>query len=200
MTEDTDNQSISEGDAPARLKVPAVVKWPIFPFEGEMRVRKLEPYTEEERIREGDPGGDPCGCSTDELKPEPVWSNDRWRVRPIQFGNEASPFPAYMLSTQACIDIDGLDDQYASELGLLTIRLDRAIMSLGDVGRVHYNRWGDGAFHFHVWFLGRPKGAWQFSGYMLPIWGFTLPPLDPEIHARNDQLVGDHLRQSMSQE
>ena len=37
-------------------------------------------------------------------------------------------------------------------------RVERAILALGDVGRVHLYRWGDGGAHFHVWFLPRPLG------------------------------------------
>ena len=66
-------------------------------------------------------------------------------------------------------------------------------MALGDIGRVRVNRWGDGAAHFHVWFLGRPAGAWQFSGYTLPLWGFTLPGLPPAQHEANQTRVAAHL-------
>lgn len=42
-----------------RLPVPSVVEWPIFPFEGDFRVRKIEPPHDTERLRHGDPGGPP---------------------------------------------------------------------------------------------------------------------------------------------
>ncbi len=72
-------------------------------------------------------------------------------------------------------------------------------MGLGTVGRVHINRWGDGGSHFHVWFLGRPKGAWQFSGYSLPLWGFILPPLAEGISVANDAAVADALNRTVGQ-
>lgn len=177
------------------LAVPEMVSWPIFPFEGDMRVRPILPRHSEERIRNGDPGGDPCHRCHGESK-DPVWQNDRWAVMPIKFGDQNAPFPAYMLETVECLDMADLDDDYAAELGVMTLRIERAIMSLGTVGRVHFNRWGDGARHFHVWFLGRPTGAWQFSGYTLPLWGFTLPPLDDEVHEQNDRQMADFLRVS----
>lgn len=177
------------------MKVPVQANWLIFPFEGDMKVRQLEDRLPQEMVRTGDPDGKPCMCQTDDRGsvPSPIWSNGRWQVRPIRFGEDRAPFPAYMLETVDHLDIHDLDDQYASELGLLTIKLDRAIMSLGDVGRVHFNRWGDGAYHFHVWFLGRPTGAWQFSGYTLPLWGFTLPPLDDAVHDANDTALAAKL-------
>ena len=43
-------------------------------------------------------------------------------------------------------------------------RVERAVLSLGDVGRVHLYRWGDGGAHFHVWFVPRPLGRLDMSG------------------------------------
>jgi hypothetical protein len=68
-------------------------------------------------------------------------------------------------------------------------RVARAIGDLPDVGRVHVNRWGDGSEHFHVWFLGRPKGMWQLRGAMLAVWDDLLPKLPQEEWARNRQNV-----------
>jgi len=179
---------------PAELEVPDVVHWPIFPFEGDMRVRPIEPYFDEERVRNGDPGGDPCfRCDGDRQAEQPVWSNERWAVWPLTFNGRPSPFPAYMLEAVAHSDIDDLTEEMAAEMGVLSLRLNNAIMALGGVGRVHINRWGDGAAHFHVWFLGRPTGAWQFSGYTLPLWGFTLPGLSEAEQEINDRRVGEHL-------
>ena len=181
-------------DPSTPLAVPDVVDWPIFPFEGEMRVRGLEPRLEHERVRNGDPEGDPCyRCHGDGAGDEPLWSNGRWAVRRLTFNGRVSPFPAYMLEAVEHIDIDDLTEDMAAELGVLTVRMNKALMDLGTVGRVHFNRWGDGAAHFHVWFLGRPTGAWQFSGYTLPLWGFTLPPLPDHEHAANDAAVANSL-------
>lgn len=188
----TDDRETTE-----RLAVPAVAHWPIFPFEGDLRVRKIEPRFDEERMRNGDPGGEPCfRCHGDGRDNVPIWSNARWAVRSLRFDGEPAPFPAYMLETLACVDIGDLDEVVAAELGVLTLRLERAIMALGTVGRVHFNRWGDGARHFHVWFLGRPTGAWQFSGYTLPLWGFTLPSLPADEHERNDAAIAAHLTEA----
>ncbi len=182
-------------EADDRLALPDVVDWAIFPFEGDMRVRELLPRLDHERIRNGDPGGDPCHrCVTNGDDEPPAWTNGRWAVRRLTFNGRAAPFPSYMLETVDHLDIDDLSEEMAAELGILTLRLNKAIMSLGTVGRVHFNRWGDGAAHFHVWFLGRPTGAWQFNGYMLPLWGFTLPSLTEDEHASNDHAVAAWLQ------
>ena len=144
-------------DSAPQLSVPDVVDWQIFPFEGDMRVRELLPRLEHERVRNGDPGGDPCyRCDGDGAADDPLWSNGRWAVRPLTFNGRISPFPAYMLETVGHLDIDDLTEEMGAELGVLTVRMNKAIMSLGTVGRVHFNRWGDGGAHFHVWFSGAP--------------------------------------------
>lgn len=169
-----------------RLPLPDVVNWPIFPFEGDLRVKELAPRLDHEYPRAGDPDGRPCRCEGDDDR-TPIWSNGRWVLHHLSFGEpgSGSPFPAYMLETVDHLDFGDLDDEMAAEFGLLCVRLERAVMGLGTVGRVHVNRWGDGASHCHVWFLGRPKGAWQFSGFSLPYWGFILPAQDTATRDRD---------------
>jgi len=61
-------------------------------------------------------------------------------------------------------------------------RVERAVLSLGDVGRVHVYRWGDGGAHFHVWFVPRPLGRLDMSGHQLMAWEDAMPPAtDDEI-------------------
>ena len=179
------------------LPVPDVFSWPIFPFEGDISVRTVVPFNEHDRVRHGEPGGGPCHCESDSDSDRwpVVWTNDRWCVRPISFGDRPSPVPAYMLETVAHMDIEDFDEQYAAELGVMTLRMERAIKAMGSIGRVHFNRWGDGGSHFHVWFLGRPLGAWQLSGFALPLWGFILPSLDADVRARNDATLRHSLEE-----
>lgn len=181
------------------LPLPDVVNWGIFPFEGDLSVRTVVPYADTARPRSGEPGADPCHCQQGGDSPTIVWSNDRWQVRPIHFNfaeKKPAPFPAYMLETVAHVDIEDFDDGYAAELGLMTLRMERAIKAIGSIERVHFNRWGDGGSHFHVWFLGRPFGASQFNGFTLPFWGFILPPLDDEAARANHAAVGAALEAS----
>ena len=40
-------------------------------------------------------------------------------------------------------------------------RVERAVLAVGRIGRVHIGRWGEGAEHLHWWFIGRPEGFGQ---------------------------------------
>jgi len=157
-------------DALTDLPMPEIATWPIFPFEGDMRVRTVRPFEAQDWPRHGEPGAAPCHCeNADENWPR-IWSDDRWIVRPLQFRPGVEPpVPAYMLSTVVHMDMIDFDDEYAADMGLITLRLIRAIRSIGQIGRVHVNRWGDGGSHFHMWFIGRPLGAWQLSGMVMPL-------------------------------
>lgn len=185
------------------LPMPDVVNWPIFPFKGDMSVRTVRPFAATEHVRHGDPGGPPCGCEADDEgevdAASVVWSDDTWRVTRIRFvDGQLAPFPAYMLATQIHMDAEDLDEEMGAALGVMTVRMERAIRSIGSIGRVHWNRWGDGGAHFHVWFLGRPHGAGQLSGFTMPLWGHILPPLSAEVHERNDEVVRSFLDEARS--
>ncbi|MFE7560516.1 hypothetical protein [Kitasatospora sp. NPDC057500] len=62
-------------------------------------------------------------------------------------------------------------------------RVERAILALGGIGRVHLNRWGDGAAHLHLWLIARPAGQRQLLGSTLPLWMDVLPPLPDALRA-----------------
>ena len=77
-----------------------------------------------------------------------------------------------------------LAPEAAASFGALCGRVEDAILGLGDVGRVHLYRWGDGGAHFHVWFLPRPLGMLEASGMALPLWEDVLPNVpDEELRA-----------------
>lgn len=177
------------------LAMPEVANWPIFPFKGDISVRTVRPFAPEDHVRSGDPGGPPCHCSGEgDFQPAaPIWQNDRWLVRPIGFGGDRAPFPAYMLETVEHLDFDDFDEELAADLGVMTLRIDRAMRSADDLGRVHVNRWGDGGSHYHLWFLGRPRGAGQLSGFALPWWGFILPGRTEAEQAASDRSVAASL-------
>ena len=71
------------------------------------------------------------------------------------------------------------------ELGPLLVRIERAVASVGGVGRVHVCRWGDGGEHFHVWFIARPERLPQLKGSFVAIWDDILPPLPEALWREN---------------
>ena len=84
-----------------------------------------------------------------------------------------------------------LPDDVAADFGRIAARVERAVLSLGGVARVHLYRWGDGGAHFHVWFLPRPLGMVEASGMMLPLWEDVLPNVPDEELAGAARRVAD---------
>jgi hypothetical protein len=77
-----------------------------------------------------------------------------------------------------------LSETAAGEFVKVVANVERGILSLGGVARVHLYRWGDGAAHFHVWMLPRPLGMLDAKGMMLPLWEDVLPNrTDDELRA-----------------
>jgi hypothetical protein len=165
------------------------VQWSIFPFEGDLRVRRFKPPYPSDRPRSGEPGGAPCeACALPDH--DYVWVDDLWRVRAAR----PSGVPAQLfLETRAHVDLGDLDDDLAGAMGRMVVRLDRAMSAIPGVGRVHVSRWGDGGAHFHVWFYARPVGASQMLGFCLPMWAMTLPPTADTVWQRNVDVVVDEL-------
>jgi len=90
-----------------------------------------------------------------------------------------------ILEARSHLDLGDLPNLLAAELGVMTVRLERAIRSLDEVAQVHVNRWGDGAAHLHLWFLGRPAGQLQLRGPFLAMWDEILEPV-PEAQWRSN--------------
>ena len=145
------------------LPLPSFVGWPIFPFEGDLRVRAYVPLQPNDRPRSGEPGGGPCeSCAA--ADDAYIWVDERWRVKaPAQI--PGVPVQVF-LETRDHLDMNDMDVELAAQFGQLIVRLDRAIQAVGGIGRVHVNRWGDGGSHFHMWFYGRPYGAQQMLGVL----------------------------------
>jgi hypothetical protein len=81
----------------------------------------------------------------------------------------------------------------AASFGALAGRIEKAILELGDVGRVHLYRWGDGGAHFHVWFIPRPLGMLEASKMMLPLWEEVLPVASDDAVAEAKARLGKSL-------
>jgi hypothetical protein len=101
--------------------------------------------------------------------------SERWRVRAM---DRPTGLPMVLiLESRSHLDLGDLPNLLAAELGVMTVRLERAIRSLDGVARVHVNRWGDGSAHLHLWFLARPFGRLQLRGSFLSLWDDILPPI-----------------------
>lgn len=162
-------------DSPAPL--PAFTAWPSFPFEGTLSVKAPEAPVIPEPARKGEDIADCSACQAPD--DSYIWVNERWRVR----ATETPPgLPmVLLLEPRSHLDLGDLPNLLAAELGVMTVRVERAIRSLDNVARVHVNRWGDGAAHLHVWFMARPLGQLQLRGSFLAMWDDILPPI-PEAH------------------
>jgi hypothetical protein len=170
-------------DTPASL--PDFTRWPSFPFEGDIRVKALDDPVDVEPPRKGEDPADctACGASDDAY----IWVSDRWRVRAM---DRPTGLPMVLiLESRSHLDLGDLPNMLAAELGVMTVRLERAIRSLDDVARVHVNRWGDGEAHLHLWFMGRPQGRLQLRGTFLSLWDEILPSVSEAKWRENLALV-----------
>jgi hypothetical protein len=152
--------------------LPDFTAWSSFPFEGEFRVKALEPPVDSEPPRKGEDIAECAACKTSDAAY--VWVNERWRVRALE--NPSGLPMVLLLEPRSHLDMGDLPNLLAAELGVMTVRLERAIRSLDSVARVHVYRWGDGAAHFQLWFMARPVGQLQLRGTFLPMWDEILPP------------------------
>ncbi len=164
---------------PARL--PDFTRWPSFPFEGDFRVKQLAEPVAVEPPRSGEDAEDCVACGTpDEAY---IWVSERWRVRAM---DRPTGLPMVLiLECRSHLDLGDLTNLLAAELGVMTVRLERAVRSLDGVARVHVNRWGDGSAHLHLWFLARPYGRLQLRGTFLSLWDDILPVI-PEMQWREN--------------
>jgi hypothetical protein len=165
--------------------LPAFTQWPSFPFEGHLRVRRIDDPVAVEPPRMGE---EPANCPQCRAPDSAyIWVDENWRVRSM---DRPGGLPVVLiLESRSHLDLGDLSNMLAAELGVMTVRLERAIRSLDGVARVHVNRWGDGAAHLHLWFLARPYGRLQLRGSFLPMWNELLPPIPEHTWRENLALV-----------
>ena len=172
-----------------RLAMPSVQEWETFPFDGDIHVRALVPPVEAEEPRHGEGGVDCRRCEHgDEAA---LWSDENWRVVPV-LGRHGLPV-IVILETREHFDLPDLPDTLAAELGPLILRIERAVRGVGEIGRVHVCRWGDGSEHFHVWFMARPARLPQLIGSFAAIWDDILPPTPEDVWRANLEVVAQAL-------
>ncbi len=146
--------------------------WEIFPFEGDLQVKVLDEPVLPEPPRFGEEGPQACRGCKEPLR-NAIWADDNWRVTHL---GEPSGLPVMvMLCPLAHHDLTDLPGDLSAQLGPMLQRVERAILALGGIARVHVNRWGDGGAHLHFWLIARPEGMMQMRGTCLPIWEDVLP-------------------------
>ncbi|WP_433089567.1 HIT family protein [Dactylosporangium sp. CA-052675] len=159
------------GEPPAPLDA-AIPGWEIFPFEGDLRVKTLQPPVVPEPPRDGEDGPEHCFICRDPLA-QTIWSDEHWLLRHTA---EPSAVPVVvLLCPREHYDFVELPAGLAAELVPLQQRVERAIHALGGVARVHIEKVGDGARHLHWWFIARPEGLTQLRGSCLVMWDDVLP-------------------------
>jgi diadenosine tetraphosphate (Ap4A) HIT family hydrolase len=166
--------------AAGALAAPPVAEWDTWPFEGDVRPRALAaPGPERARTGEGGAGCPACaGPDSDYL-----WTDDRWRL----LAPEPGGLPVVVL-LEPRAHHDGpadLPEDLARDLGVMLGRVERAVLSVGGIGRVHIGRWGEGAAHMHWWFIARPAGFPQLASSMAEIWNDVLPPTPGDVWQDN---------------
>ena len=161
--------------------MPPVEEWDTFPFDGDLQPRELRPPEQTERGRRGE---DVAGCwRCQEGDAVAIWTDEEWIVTPLA---EPSGLPVVvLLFPREHVDIDGLSPELAAALGPMLLRVEAAVRSVGEVGRVHVCRWGDGSFHLHWWFMARPARLPQLIGTFAAIWDDVLPPTPEAVWREN---------------
>jgi len=167
-----------------RLPLGDLLSNDLFPFEGGILTRPLEPPILPEPERRGQGGEECLSCDP---SGEEIWQDAHWWLRAPR---EPSGLPLItILIPRAHHDLEDLPPELAAELGQLLPRVSQAIHRIGGIGRVHVNRWGDGSEHVHLWFVPRPRGMWQMRGAMLAVWDDLLPRVPKAEWDRNRRTV-----------
>jgi len=172
--------------AAAALRTPPVQEWDTWPFEGEVRPKALAPLTPEPAIQ-GQGGVDCRACAMPDS--EYLWASERWRLTAF---DEPSGLPVIVLlePREHYAGPADLPDDLAREQGQMLGRVERAVLAVDTVARVHIGRWGEGAEHLHWWFIGRPRGFGQLRSSFAEIWDEVLPATPPEVWKENlDRVV-----------
>jgi diadenosine tetraphosphate (Ap4A) HIT family hydrolase len=147
---------------------------PRFPFAGDIRVKSLDELVIPEPERSCVQPSECHVCSRPD--DDYLWTDEHWRL--------TAALPAQIRGL-VLLETRDHHDSFAdmavptlAELGPMMARVERAVLGIGDVGRVHVSRWGEGVAHFHLWFMPRPLGQLQLRGPMLPVWLDLLPNID----------------------
>ncbi|HET6986095.1 MAG TPA: hypothetical protein VFI00_05740 [Kribbella sp.] len=169
-----------------RMSAEPLLGGPFFPFEGDVQVVPLADPVLPEPPRRGEPGGGSCPTCEDP-DGNAIWADEQWILKA---GFELSGLPMVaLLVPREHYRLDNLPPELTATLGPIIQRVAGAIQRIDSVGRTHFNRWGDGSEHFHVWFQARPLGMMQLRGAMIAAWDDMLPKIPADEMAANARLV-----------
>ena len=176
-----------------RLPMPPVATWDIFPWEqvgDTWQPKVVQPPLAREEPRWGE-GDKPCHCAEGAEPPNAVWRNERWVVTST---DKPGGMPLILfLHPVEHMDLSDLDDAMASELGRISVWLQRIMARLPHIGRVHVCRWGDGGSHLHVWFIARYERLPHLLGSMAVEWDEMLPPPPEDVWRADVKHVAERL-------
>lgn len=175
------------------LRTPPVEEWDEWPFEGPVRPKALLPPVEAEPPRVGAGGVGCLHCSRGDA--EYLWTDDRWRLLAFP---EPTALPAIVILTprEHVAEIGDLPPALAADLGRVLGKVERALYALGEIGRVHTCRYGDGSEHLHFWLFARPARLPQVRTSFIALWEEVLPPLPEEVRRANLERIAASLSAS----
>jgi diadenosine tetraphosphate (Ap4A) HIT family hydrolase len=157
----------------------------LFPWLRDLSLKPVPPLAIPEPARSGETKDDCGSCRHDD--DGYLWTDDSWRLWPM------TSFPlrgCVMLESRVHVDsFADMSPELLAALGPVTARIERAVLSIGDVGRVHVARWGDGSAHFHLWFLPRPLGAMHMRGSGLVPWVEAQDPTPDSVISAAHQSI-----------
>ena len=131
---------------------------PFVPFAGKLQVVPLAEPVLPEPPRAGE--SDDCPTCVDPER-DAIWGDEQWLLK--SFGASGLPLVALLVPREH-YRLDNLPPELTATLGPMIQRVAGAVREIEGVGRTHFNRWGDGSEHFHVWFQARPLGMMQLRG------------------------------------
>jgi diadenosine tetraphosphate (Ap4A) HIT family hydrolase len=159
----------------------------LFPWLRNLDLKPIPPLVIPEPARSGETEDDCASCHNDDGGY--LWTDDSWRLWPM------TSFPlrgCVMLESRAHVDsFADMPSALLGGLGPVVARVERAVLSIGEVGRVHIARWGDGSGHFHLWFLPRPLGAMHMRGSGLVPWVEALDPTPDALISEAHRAIAD---------
>lgn len=166
------------------LRIPPVEDWDSWPFEGTVRPKALR-APEPEPPRDGE-GGRPCeACGKPDE--EYVWTDSRWRLQ--AFPPSGLPFVGILEPREHVDGPRDLSDEMLAEMGVMLARVERAVLGIEGIERVHILRYGEGAAHLHWWFMARATGLRQTASGFAMIWDDVLPVTPDERWRANIDTV-----------